>query len=74
MPLFKITGQGLSAIAVSAALLWCCLLGARAQERRAAAGRVQVMRQMELLRDRNRPRPISVPFPRRHRTPPAIAV
>jgi hypothetical protein len=74
MPLFKITGQGLSAIAVSVALLWGCLLGAHAQERRAVAARAQVMRQIELLQERNRPRPVSVPFPRHHRQPQPIAV
>ena len=67
MPLFKITGQGLSAIAVSVALLWGCLLGLRAQERRAVAARAQVMRQIEQLRERSRP--VSVPFLRRHRQP-----
>ncbi len=69
MPLFKITGQGLSAIAVSVALLWGCLWSVRAQQRRATADRTQVMRQIEVLQERNRPRPVSVPFPRRHRTP-----
>jgi len=69
MPLFKITGQGLSAIAVSVAPLWGCLLGTRVQERRAAAARAQAMRQIERLQERNRPRPVSVPFPRHHRQP-----
>lgn len=73
MPLFKITGQGLSAIAVSVALLWACLLGALAQERRAMAAQGQVLRQLELLQKRNRSRPLSVPFPGRHRQPRPIA-
>ncbi|MGB9457404.1 MAG: hypothetical protein ABSB23_00240 [Bryobacteraceae bacterium] len=73
MPLFKITGQGLSAIAVSVALLWGCLLGAGAQERRAMAARGQVMRQLRLLQERNRRRPLSVPFPHHHRQPQPIA-
>ncbi len=73
MPLFKITGQGLSAMTVSVALLWGCFLGARAKERRAIAERGQVMRQLEQLQKRNRPRPLSVPFPGRHRRPRPIA-
>jgi len=71
MPLFKITGQGLSAMAVLAALLWGCLLGTRAAERRAVTGRVLVMREIEQLQERTRP--VYSPFMRHHRPRP-IAV
>jgi len=69
VPLFKITGQGLSAIAVSVALLWACLLGTRAEKRRALVSEREAMRQLDLLRKRSRPRPVNFFSPHRQRPP-----
>jgi hypothetical protein len=49
MPIAKITGQGLAAIALSVALLWSCLIGERVLVRRASAERVLVMRDLKRL-------------------------
>ena len=44
MPLMKITGPGVVAIACSVALLWACILGERIVLRRAYSERAAVMR------------------------------
>jgi hypothetical protein len=46
MPLMKITGPGLVAIACSVALLWACLLGERIVLRQAYSERAAVMRSL----------------------------
>ena len=50
MPVAKITGQGLCAIALAVALLWGCLLGERQMVRHAAARRVKILRELRQLR------------------------
>ena len=67
MPIAKITGQGLAAIAVSVAILWGCLIGQRVMLREAYAERVRVMREVRLLQRRQQPVPVSLPAP--HRMP-----
>ncbi|HUK19576.1 MAG TPA: hypothetical protein VLW65_24310 [Bryobacteraceae bacterium] len=67
MPVVKITGQGLSAIALSVALLWGLLIGERSVARRANAGRAQALEELHRLRRRVAPQPVSVPMP--HLTP-----
>ncbi len=69
MPIAKITGQGLTAIALSVALLWGCLIGERVMVRRASAERAQVMRDLRRIRLRANPvqlhprsEPVSVPL------------
>ena len=47
MPIAKITGQGLLAIAFSVALLWACLIGERAQAQRAQLERARLMHEIE---------------------------
>ena len=76
MPIVKITGQGLSAIALSVALLWTCLLGSRLMAWRAEAGLARSLHEIELLKKHNRPRPlpVSAPFPDRHRRPRSVNV
>jgi hypothetical protein len=61
MPIAKITGQGLVAIALSVFLLWGFVLGQRALERRAYAERAQVLREIRMQQRRPRPIPVSLP-------------
>ena len=66
MPIAKITGQGLAAIAVSVALLWSCLIGERVMVRRASAERTLVMRDLQRmqrthLKRNHRSEPVSSP-------------
>ena len=61
MPVVKITGQGLSAIALSVALLWACWAKEQAVMRHDRADRARVLR--DLRRMQNRALPVSVPGP-----------
>jgi hypothetical protein len=63
MPIVKITGQGLSAIALSVALLWGCLIGQRLAARRAFSERAQVLRDISRMRRLRRTQPVLVPAP-----------
>jgi len=63
MPIIKITGQGLSAIALSVALLWGCLIGERVAARRAFSERANVLRDISRIRHRQQTRPVSAPAP-----------
>ena len=63
MPVAKISGQGLCAIACSVALLWGCLIGERVMLRNAATERVKVLREMEYMQKKPRPTPVSAPMP-----------
>jgi hypothetical protein len=65
MPIAKITGQGLAAIALSVGLLWACLVGERLTLNRAVARRAEVMRELRQLQLRNRTVPASTPIQRR---------
>ena len=69
MPVAKITGQGLAAMTVSVGLLWCCVIGQRATERRAFAERNRVMQEVNRNPRRRPPQPVSVPL-RPHLRPP----
>jgi hypothetical protein len=69
MPIVRITGQGLGAIALSVALLWACLVGERIVVRRAVAERSQLMReiqQMQRSRHSQPPQRVSTPAPIPH--------
>jgi hypothetical protein len=57
----KITGQGLTSIAILVALLWTCAIGERVILGRATAGAAQVMRAMRELRLKNRREPAATP-------------
>ena len=63
MPIIKITGQGMSAIALSVALLWGCLIGERLAARRAFSERTKVLRDISRMRRRQRTQPVSAPSP-----------
>jgi len=53
----------------SVALLWGCLIGERVMLQRAVTERNQVLREMRLLRDRQRSEPTADPVPQiPHRT------
>ena len=64
MPLAKITGPGLAAIAAAVALLWGCALGEHVMMRRALRDRAQVMR--NVVRGRQQTQPVSLPAPLSH--------
>jgi hypothetical protein len=73
VPIAKITGQGLAAIALSVALLWGCLISERVMVRRASAERTLVMRDLQRmqrthLRLNHHSEPVSAPvhIPRPH--------
>ena len=67
MPIAKITGQGLMAIAFAVALLWGCVIGERRIERRATVERVRVLRDIERLQREQRLVPVAAPLPLRPR-------
>jgi hypothetical protein len=60
MPIAKITGQGLLAMAFSVALLWVCLIGERVMVNRARQERVRLMQEIEQFH-RKHSVPVSVP-------------
>ena len=64
MPIAKITGPGLAAIAVSVALLWGCVIGQRVMVHRAYTERARVLRDVERLQRLLRPQPVSIPSPK----------
>jgi hypothetical protein len=61
MPIVKITGQGLVAIALSVGLLWSCLIGERLIVRQAAARQVRLMHELQQLQRTRHTEPVSVP-------------
>ena len=63
MPIIKITGQGLSAIALSVALLWGCFIGQRLAARRAFSERAQVLRDISRMRRLRHTQPVLAPAP-----------
>ena len=63
MPIVKITGQGLLAIAFLVALLWACVIGVSVLVRRAQLDRVRVMRDYERFQ-RQRTEPVAAPVRR----------
>ena len=66
MPIVKITGQGLSAIALSVALLWACWIQERRMAFRNSSDQSRVLRDLRRLRE-VRQQPVSVPG--RNRSP-----
>jgi len=61
MPVVKITGQGLSAIALSVALLWACWAKEQAVTRHDRADRARVLRDLRQMQ--HHALPVSVPAP-----------
>jgi len=66
MPIARITGQGLAAIALSVALLWACFIGERLMVRNAIDQRAQLMRELHQMQRDRRAQPVSAPA---HRGP-----
>jgi hypothetical protein len=64
MPIARITGQGLAAIALSVALLWSCLIGERLIVSHATARQAQLIRELQQLQRNHRAEPVSTPAPR----------
>ena len=60
MAIAKITGQGLTSIAILVALLWTCVVGERLIVRRANASAEETLRAIRLLAIKNRPTPANV--------------
>jgi hypothetical protein len=69
MPIAKITGQGLAAIALSVALLWGCLISEQVMLNHSYERRAEVMRQLRQLKLLNRTQPASTPAPARSHGP-----
>ena len=69
MPIAKITGQGLAAIACSVALLWGCIIGENLERRSAYQERDRVVREVRLLQRQPRSVPVSDPSPLTPRRP-----
>jgi hypothetical protein len=63
MPIAKITGQGLAAIALSVALLWGCLIVERVAAWRAFSERAKVLSDLSRMQRRQRTQPVSAPLP-----------
>ncbi len=61
MPIAKITGHGLIAIAFSVAGLWACVIGDRAMVRQAQIDRLRVMRDFQHFQNRLRTEPAAAP-------------
>ena len=68
MPIAKITGQGLAAIALSVALLWACFIGERLLVRQTLKRQAQVMRQLHQIQRDHRAEPVNSPEPHSPRT------
>lgn len=63
MPIARITGQGLAAIALSVALLWGIFIGERLLVRHTLEQRVLVMRELHQMQRNHRTEPVSAPAP-----------
>ena len=61
MAIAKITGQGLTSIAILVALLWACVIGERVLARRAIAETEQALRTIHELQRKNRRQPATSP-------------
>lgn len=64
MAIAKITRQGLAVIASLVVLLWGCVIGEQVVIRRANQVAYRALRDMEMLRMKRKPQPVSVPAPR----------
>ena len=73
MPIAKISGQGLAAIALSVALLWACFISERLTVKQAAAQQARVMRELHQLQRNRQAEPVSSPRPHVSR-PPRVTV
>ena len=63
MPIAKITGQGLAAIAFSVCVLWSCVLVEQYRHLNAVIERVRVVREVRQMQRQHRSDPASAPSP-----------
>jgi hypothetical protein len=68
----KITGAGLTCIALSVSLLWGCIVGEHLIVQRANRDFTQAMTQIRQLQSKRRAEPASVPLTR-HQVRPAVS-
>lgn len=61
MAIAKITGQGLTAIALSVGLLWGCLVGERLIVQHANLEASRTLRELRLMRQKRYSAPLAVP-------------
>jgi len=61
VPIAKITGQGLTAIAIVVAMLWACIIGQRTLRIRANSTEQQAFRELRILRNKARREPAAAP-------------
>jgi len=65
MPVVRITGQGIAAIALSVAFLWGCWIDTRITMDRSLLERARVLRELERLQPKQQTEPVAAPFPTR---------
>ena len=63
MPIARISGPGLAAIALCVAALWGVVIAQRIAARKAIDERARVMQEIRLLQQRRSPEPVSSPVP-----------
>jgi hypothetical protein len=63
MPIARITGQGLTAIAFCVCLLWSCVLIEQFRHRNAVTERARIVREVRQMQRQNRSTPASAPSP-----------
>jgi hypothetical protein len=61
MAIAKLTGQGLTAIALSVGLLWGCIIGERLIVQHANVETTRTLRELRLLRQQRDSAPVAVP-------------
>jgi hypothetical protein len=61
MALLKITGQGLTSIALLVALLWGCFIGEHLMVRQARLENARVIAELRAMQRRQRIQPVSMP-------------
>lgn len=73
MPIARITGQGLTAIAFSVGLLWACVILQQVNQRDAFTERARIVREVRQMQRQHRSDPASTPSPfSRKRTPSTV--
>jgi hypothetical protein len=63
MPIARITGQGLTAIAFSVSLLWGCVIVQRMEHRSAVTERARIVREVRQMQRQHRSEPAATPSP-----------
>jgi hypothetical protein len=67
MPIAKITGQGLAAIACSVALLWGFIVGEKLTVHHTRKEYARLMRDLRQMQQQRRMEPVALPAPREER-------